>query len=82
MTIASRDVHGFGLGLFGQDLGYFAGFGSDLDLGSWQVPELNSDLDLQIFFDYFANMLEQVEVNHEPNELFRMLHSHHTHHKS
>ena len=33
------------LDFFGQDLGFFAGFGSDLDLRSWQVP----DLDLQIF---------------------------------
>ena len=33
------------LDFFGQDLGFFAGFGSDLDLRSRQVP----DLDVQIF---------------------------------
>ena len=33
------------LDFFGQDLGFFAGFGSDLDLRSAQVP----DLDLEIF---------------------------------
>ena len=33
------------LDFFGQDLSIFAGFGSELDLRSWQVP----DLDLQIF---------------------------------
>ena len=37
------------LDFFGQDLGFFAGFGSDLDLRSWQVPDLDLDLDLQIF---------------------------------
>ena len=36
------------LDFFGQDLGFFAGFVSDLDLRSSQVPDL--DLDLQIFF--------------------------------
>ena len=35
------------LDFFGQDLGFFAGFETDLDLRSWQVPDL--DLDLQIF---------------------------------
>ena len=35
------------LDFFGQDLGFFAGFGSDLDLRSSQVPDL--DLDLEIF---------------------------------
>ena len=35
------------LDFFGQDLGFFAGFGSDLDLRSWQVPDLDLDLDLQ-----------------------------------
>ena len=37
------------LDFFGQDLGSFARFGSDLDLISWQVPDLDLDLDLQIF---------------------------------
>ena len=37
------------LDFFGQDLGFFAGFGLDLDLRSWQVPDLDLDLDLQIF---------------------------------
>ena len=37
------------LDFFGQDLGFFAGFGSDLDLRSRQVPDLDLDLDLQIF---------------------------------
>ena len=35
------------LDFFGQDLGFFAGFGSDLDLRSSPVPDL--DLDLEIF---------------------------------
>ena len=35
------------LDFFGQDLGFLAGFGLDLDLRFWQVPDL--DLDLQIF---------------------------------
>ena len=35
------------LNFFGQDLGFFAGIGSDLDLRSWQVQDL--DLDFQIF---------------------------------
>ena len=35
------------LDFFGQDLGFFAGFGSDLDLRSSQVSDL--DLDLEIF---------------------------------
>ena len=35
------------LDFFGQDLGFFAGFGLDLDLRFWPVPDL--DLDLQIF---------------------------------
>ena len=56
------------LDFFGQDLGFFAWFGSDLDLRSCQVPDLN--LDLQIFFDNFANMLENVEMTHEPNSPF------------
>ena len=38
------------LDFFGQDLGFFAGFGLDLDLRSWVVPDLDLDLDLQIFF--------------------------------
>ena len=37
------------LDFFGQDLGFFAGFGSDLDLRSCQVLDLDFDLDLQIF---------------------------------
>ena len=37
------------LDFFGQDLGFFAGFGSDLDLRFCQVPDLDLDLDLQIF---------------------------------
>ena len=36
------------LDFFGQDLGFFAGFGSDFDLRSWQEPDLDLDLDLQI----------------------------------
>ena len=58
------------LDFFGQDLGVFAGFGSDLDLRSWQVHDLDLDLDLQIFFDNFANMLENVEMTHRPNSSF------------
>ena len=37
------------LDFFGQDLGFFAGFGLDLDLRFWPVPDLDLDLDLQIF---------------------------------
>ena len=37
------------LDFFGQDLGFFAGFGSDLDLRSSQVLDLGLDLDLAIF---------------------------------
>ena len=37
------------LDFFGQDLGFFAGFGSDLDLRSAQVPDLDLDLGLEIF---------------------------------
>ena len=33
---------------FGQDLGFFAGFGSDLDLRSSQLPDLDLDLDLDL----------------------------------
>ena len=37
------------LDFYGQDLRFFAEFGSDLDLGSWQEPDLDLDFDLQIF---------------------------------
>ena len=37
------------LDFFGQDLSFLAGFGLDLDLRSWQGPDLDLDLDLQIF---------------------------------
>ena len=37
------------LEFFGQDLGFFGGFGLDLDLRFWPVPDLDLDLDLQIF---------------------------------
>ena len=53
------------LDFFGQDLGFFAGFGFEI----LQVP----DLDLQIFIDNFANMLENVEnkeMTHERNSFF------------
>ena len=34
------------LDFFGQDLGFFAGFGLGLDLRSSQVPDLDSDLEI------------------------------------
>ena len=58
------------LDFFGQDLGFFAGFGSDLDLRSWQEPDLDLDLDLTDFFSNFANTLENVEMTHEPSSSF------------
>ena len=58
------------LDFFGQDLGFFAGFGSDLDLRSWQVPDLDLDLDLQIFLTTLLICYKNVEMTHEPNSSF------------
>ena len=44
---------------FGQDLGFFAGFGSDLDLRSRQVPDLDLDFfgqDLGFFAGFGSDL--------------------------